>query len=248
MLRTLGLILLNSHHNSMRHMILIFALFGWWNKESRGHRSIIWLITQIITVIWLIPIPQSFTITIYKMTQVTELSWFRNYLSWSLNQPPREELGLGVDSRAWTEFSPIVAHFHKSFLHINLNNIKIFVWFTLGPRQRHLVSVEKRGFPGGSMVKNPPANAGAMGEVQSLGWGDPLGEEMATHSSILAWQIPWTEEPGRLQSMGSQRVRQDLATEQACTHISWRDSGKSDLFTLDAKNSFNKFQDIMGGN
>ena len=45
--------------------------------------------------------------------------------------------------------------------------------------------------------------------VPSLGWEDPLEKEMATHSSILAWKIPWTEEPGRLQSMGSQRVRQD---------------------------------------
>ena len=43
--------------------------------------------------------------------------------------------------------------------------------------------------------------------VQSLGWEDLLEKEMATHSSILAWKIPWMEEPGRLQSMGSQRVR-----------------------------------------
>ena len=45
--------------------------------------------------------------------------------------------------------------------------------------------------------------------VQSLGQEDPLEKEMATHSSTLAWKIPWTEEPGRLQSMGSQRVRHD---------------------------------------
>ena len=43
-------------------------------------------------------------------------------------------------------------------------------------------------------------------QVQSLGWEDLLEKEMATHSSILAWKIPWMEEPGRLQSMGSQRV------------------------------------------
>ena len=43
-------------------------------------------------------------------------------------------------------------------------------------------------------------------QVQSLGWEDPLKEEMATHPSILAWRIPWTEEPGGLQSMGLQRV------------------------------------------
>ena len=46
-------------------------------------------------------------------------------------------------------------------------------------------------------------------QVQSLGLEDPLEKEMATHSSTLAWKIPWTEEPGRLQSMGSQRVRHD---------------------------------------
>ena len=48
--------------------------------------------------------------------------------------------------------------------------------------------------------------------VQSLGWEDPLEKEMTTHSSILAWRIPWTEEPGGLQSMRSWRIRHDLAT------------------------------------
>jgi len=48
--------------------------------------------------------------------------------------------------------------------------------------------------------------------VRSLGREDPLEKEMATHSSTLAWRIPWREEPGRLQSMGSQRVRHDKAT------------------------------------
>ena len=50
--------------------------------------------------------------------------------------------------------------------------------------------------------------------ARSLGWEDPLEKEIATHSSILAWRIPWTEEPGGLQSMGSQRVRRNLATKQ----------------------------------
>ena len=57
------------------------------------------------------------------------------------------------------------------------------------------------------MVKNPPANAGLW--VHSLGQEDLLEEEMATHSSILTWKIPWTGEPGRLQSMGSRRVGHD---------------------------------------
>ena len=51
-------------------------------------------------------------------------------------------------------------------------------------------------------------------QVQSIGWEDPLEKEMATHFSILAWEIPWTEKPGRLQSMGSQAVRHELATKQ----------------------------------
>ena len=61
-------------------------------------------------------------------------------------------------------------------------------------------------------VKNPPAMQKT--QVQSLGREDPLKKEMATHSSILAWRIPWTEEPGGLQSLGSQRVRHDSATKQ----------------------------------
>ena len=55
------------------------------------------------------------------------------------------------------------------------------------------------------MVKNLPAVQETW--VRSLGWEDPLEKEMATHSRILAWRIPWTEEPGGLQSLGSQRVR-----------------------------------------
>ena len=57
------------------------------------------------------------------------------------------------------------------------------------------------------MVKNRPTNAGDMRcVVQFLGQGDPLEEDMASYSSILAWRIPWTEEPGRLQSIGLQRA------------------------------------------
>ena len=55
------------------------------------------------------------------------------------------------------------------------------------------------------MIKNLPANAGDLGSIPGL--EDPLEKEMATHSSILAWEIPWTEEPGGLQCMGLQRVR-----------------------------------------
>ena len=64
-----------------------------------------------------------------------------------------------------------------------------------------------RGFLGDSLVKNLPLMQETW--IQSWGQEDPLEEEMATHSSILARKIPWTKEPGRLQSMGSQRVRHD---------------------------------------
>ena len=57
------------------------------------------------------------------------------------------------------------------------------------------------------MVKNPSAMRETW--IRSLGWEDPLEKVTTTHSSILAWRIPWTEEPGGLQSMGSERVGQD---------------------------------------
>ena len=69
-------------------------------------------------------------------------------------------------------------------------------------RVRHnWVAFTHLGFPGGSVVKNPPANTGAS----ILVLGNPLEKEMAAHSSILSWKIPWTEEPRGLQSMGSQK-------------------------------------------
>ena len=67
------------------------------------------------------------------------------------------------------------------------------------------------GFPGRSVVKNLPMQ-GMW--VQSLGWENPLEKEMATHPSILAWKSLWTEGPGGLLSIGSQRIKHDLATEQ----------------------------------
>ena len=59
------------------------------------------------------------------------------------------------------------------------------------------------GFPGGSAVKNPPTKQKMQDE--SLSQEDPMEKEIATHSSILAWEIPWTEESGEVQSMGKQK-------------------------------------------
>ena len=82
------------------------------------------------------------------------------------------------------------------------------------------------GFPSGSVVKNPPARQ-ELEEmwVWSLGWEYSLEKEMATHSSILAWTIPWIEEPGGLQSMGLQRVRH-IWSNLAHMHTTLSQNGK----------------------
>ena len=69
------------------------------------------------------------------------------------------------------------------------------------------ICMSSLSFPGGSVGKETVFNAGDPGTERSLGQKDPLEESMATYSSILAWRIPWTEDPGRLQSKGSHRVR-----------------------------------------
>ena len=91
------------------------------------------------------------------------------------------------------------------------------MWVTDGFLKSHLVKKKSRstveqGFPGGSVVKNLSAVQETW--VQSLGREDPLEKGTATYSSILAWKIPWTEQPGELQSMGSQRMRHDWANKQ----------------------------------
>ena len=81
------------------------------------------------------------------------------------------------------------------------------------------------------VVKKLPANTGDLRLVQSLGGEDPLEESMATHFSILAWRITWTEEPGGLQSMGSQRLKQFStgATESLSRRVT--NLGEIDSFT-----------------
>ena len=66
-------------------------------------------------------------------------------------------------------------------------------------------------FPGGSAIKNPPAMQEMW--VPTLGWEDPLEKVMTTRSNVLAWEIPCAEEPGGLQSVGSQRIRHELVTK-----------------------------------
>ena len=81
--------------------------------------------------------------------------------------------------------------------------------------------VEWVNCPGGSTVKNLPTMQETW--VWFLGWEDPLEEGMATRSCILAWRIPWTEEPGKLQSMGWQRIRCNWS-DLACLHVWWSEN------------------------
>ena len=83
-----------------------------------------------------------------------------------------------------------------------------------------------KGFPGGSEGKHLPARQETL--VQSLGGEDPLVKEMATHSSILAWRIPWMEESGRLQSTGLQRVRHNWVTSFSL--LTWEALEKYDRY------------------
>ena len=83
-------------------------------------------------------------------------------------------------------------------------------WEGLIPRKKSIQRWTSYLLLGAQTVKNPPAMRETW--VRSLGREDPLEEGMATHSSILTWRIPWTEEPGGLQSMGSQRVGHDWVT------------------------------------
>ena len=93
--------------------------------------------------------------------------------------------------------------------------------------------------------------------AQSLGWDDPLEEGMETHSSILAWRTPWTEEPGRLQSMGLQRIGYNWATEHTHTHTHTHTSGEKESLRknqkelLEIRNTVNEmknaFEELISG-
>ena len=106
------------------------------------------------------------------------------------------------------------------------------------------------GFPGGSVVKNPPANAGDLGLIP--GWGRSLEKEMTPHSSILVWEIQWTEEPGRLQSVGLQKSQIQLSDytttiysifNQCSKDYSTDTSGEfCDFLYLDSDPSSNTYQ------
>ena len=81
-------------------------------------------------------------------------------------------------------------------LYLNIKKVPFLKQIVMGDEKRYRTTVKRL-----STMRET--------RVRSLGWEDPLEKEMAIHSSTIAWKIPWTEEPGRLQSMGSQRVGHD---------------------------------------
>ena len=121
---------------------------------------------------------------------------------------------LSMDSMpSWvTNLFSSVQFSHQS-CHCYANLLHHFKQFS---SHRQLVCIQTLAKQGASLVaqaiKNPPALW--ENQVWSLSWEDSLKKGMTTHSGILAWRIPWTEEPGGLQSMGSQRVRHDWATKE----------------------------------
>ena len=111
------------------------------------------------------------------------------------------------DLKTRTPFSGVYIHkscIYNIYTYIYIFNIYIYIYLFTCKYIYIYTCMLYMDFPGGSAGSLP---AVWQSQVRSLGQEDSLEEEMATHTSILAWRIPWTEEPGGLQSMGSQRVR-----------------------------------------
>ena len=133
---------------------------------------------------------------------------------WWLIQPPASlpspEIRLGTESSNVLflvgSLVPNLPHLWSQSCLVNIVKSTLMALIISG-NQRFSGSL---GFLVAQIVKNPPAVQET--QVRFLGWENPLEKGMATHSSNLAWRIPWTEEPGRLQSMRSQRVRHKWAT------------------------------------
>ena len=126
-----------------------------------------------------------------------------------------------LDSYAWWCISNWRSTYIHTYTHIHIYKYICPCLFKLSTPTK--LSNDKRTlfcgsskcfFCGTSLVAQMVKRLSTMQEtwVWALGWEDPLEKEMAIHSSTIAWKIPWTEEPGRLQFMGSQRVRHDWAT------------------------------------
>ena len=165
-------------------------------------------------------------------------SWHSQCFSHTLHQQIRpekndfgRELGRNRKNFGRPAFSVSLCSVWPAISGVSLNIKFLYhVWIASERKKSWLAYVKLKmtggrlpnwGFPCGSVVKNSPANAEDLGSISGLGRSP--GEEMATHSSILACKIPWTEEPGGWQSMGSQRVRHNWAMENIHNKDTLRD-------------------------
>ena len=131
----------------------------------------------------------------------------------------------------WTSLcTKFYSYFCTLIISLNRYHYPVILGFPCGSTGKEyacnagdLGSIPGLGYPLTSLVAQMVKRLPTMQEtrVWSLGWEDPLEKEMATHSSTPAWKIPWMEERGRLQSMGSQRVRHDWVTSLSPTPVVW---------------------------
>ena len=140
--------------------------------------------------------------SVYGIFQARILEWIAISFSWGSSRPR---------DQTWVSYTA------GGFFTNNLQNP------TPNPRYGQIFMHKylcRWGFPGGWLGKEFAVQGIQETQVRFLGLEDPLKEGMATHSSILGWRIPWTEEPGRLQSMGSQRVGHEWSDwAHACTFM-----------------------------
>ena len=125
------------------------------------------------------------------------------------------------------DYTPLIHILEQLISNMNINYLLI-QWCEVINNQKTSVATTNFNFcPSlqAQMVKLLPAMQETR--VRSLGWEDPLEKEMATHSSTLAWKIPWMEEPGRLQSMGLPRVGHDWVTSLSLSQVNWASLIKS---------------------
>ena len=158
-----------------------------------------------IASLWVVPVhqPQASSIVHQTWTGDSFHTWY--YTCFNAILPNLPTLSLSLSHRVHKTDLYISVSFAVSYTGLLLPSL-LFKLTCLYTQKCFLIV----GFPGGSDGKESACNAGD--HVQSLGWEDFLEKEMATHSNILSWRIPWTEEPGRLHSTWLQRVGHDWVT------------------------------------
>ena len=126
-----------------------------------------------------------------------------------------------MDWEAWIKRQGLSVFFKSLKKNWRIANFQCYASFRCIAKWFSCIYLYLRGFPGGSAIKNPPANAGDAGNAGLIPWsGRSLEKEMATHSSGLGWEIPWTEEPGGLLSMGLRRAGHSWAAKNKTKSVS----------------------------